>query len=542
MTTTNTYDFGEYEYGTNSYGKSLAIGSNGCQIKFVNSDSSNSGFQLTSMPNKDYSFANQVEFFNATLNTSSVQVEKIISAIQSTGYQVVAIKETSNSSACQVEVLNSKFKNLSAQLLLKVTSEGIVGNQVLLQIKGKEDYLSAQIEVLNELNTALGIKFKADKLAHLSRTNFGDYPFGSLPFGSEGMNANLGCQIEFFKRDKKTQGCQLQLKLKAKLPKGSQVELIIDTDRGLGVQLNAQSVASLAIELLATLYNTSQLRILNDFPSRGLIKESDGILNLFGEPVGMGKNWQATSTADGDFSPFNLNTDVVEQVWRSKTGITSSISLTCDTELPQGVFLDTFAMLNHNLTRAATVRLIGSNSATFATTETIINLQITDRNIYYISPTLPVLGLKYWRTDIDDPTNPNNFISVGTIIFGAAKIFSDECFVDEIDFQYKDFADRVETEGFTNVSNSRTLKKSIGLEFRLLNSSKGNYAIMRDLFTHERTVLKCLFIPTPSPTDMSIVDRFAVFGKLSSLPSERHLSKGPDANYATFNIEVDESN
>lgn len=381
---------------------------------------------------------------------------------------------------------------------------------------------------------------------------------------------------------------------------------------GLGMQFTAQTLEGLGMQFLVALYNTTNLRILCDFPSRGsddttgvitsvythvgpgnitsIVKSDHGMLtgqfirienttnniipgvyeivgvsssatfeidalfsstpsngtldwyrvNSWGTQFGEGLNWNANSTAAGDFSPNNLNTDFVEEVWRSN-GQLSNVRLDCDTELAQGIRLDTLGIINHNLTQGATVTLIGSNSSNFSPVGFQTSLEITPTNMYYIAPTLPIESFRYWRFEINDATNNDGYIEIGTIVFGASRVFQGECFVDEIEFQLQDFADTVDTEGFTNVSNSRAQRRRLGLEFRFLDFLKGNFGIMRDIFTNRRTVLKCLWIPTPDPVDMTVTDRFAVFAKLTSIPSERHNNKGPDNDYVSFTIDLDES-
>jgi hypothetical protein len=168
-------------------------------------------------------------------------------------------------------------------------------------------------------------------------------------------------------------------------------------------------------------------------------------------------------------------------------------------------------------------------------------VDVREINTYYIAPELPTEGFRYWRIDIDDATNPDDYIEIGTVVFGAAAIFQGECFVDEVEFQYQDFTDSVPTEGFTNVANSRSLKRKVRLQFRSLNFQKANYRILRNLQETYRTTHKCLWIPTPSATDPEVTARFAGYAKLTTLPTERHVYHGGDADYVSFPIEFDES-
>lgn len=290
----------------------------------------------------------------------------------------------------------------------------------------------------------------------------------------------------------------------------------------MGLQFTAIKEESRAFQFRSALYNTTNLRILVDFPSRGTT----------------GTNWTATSTqtsSTNSFSVNNLNTDIVEQYWRSATGITSA-TITCDTQLPQGVYLDTLAILNHNLSGSASIILEGSNDSSFATIPVSISLNYEANNMYYIAPTLPLNPYRYWRLNITDNGSADNFLRIGTIVFGSAVIFTNESFVDRVSFGQRQFVDQVYTEGFTNVSNDRGKKKFLGLEFRNLVYAKANFQSMREIFDYAGVTLKCLYIPVPQQAS-----RFAVFGKLSEIPAEQHNYKGADADYVDFTLNVDES-
>jgi len=272
-------------------------------------------------------------------------------------------------------------------------------------------------------------------------------------------------------------------------------------------------------QVIRALYNTTRLRIMPTFPSRG----TSGI------------NWTQIigSTTGGDFGLNNLNTDIVEQVWRSTS---TSATIQCDTEISQGIFLDTLAMLNHNFTTSATVQLQGSNSSIFATTPYSENLFTELNDMYWIEPMLPNASYRYWRFVINDPTNSDGYLQIGTIIFGSAIIFNGECIVDQVQKRKIHFSDKVKTEGFTNVSNDRALKKAVSFSFKYLNYNLENYSNLSEVVDLVRTSLKALWIPDPRFTS-----RFAVFGKLSELPVENHLVLGADNDYIDMDITVDES-
>lgn len=271
-------------------------------------------------------------------------------------------------------------------------------------------------------------------------------------------------------------------------------------------------------QILHAIYNTKLLRILCEFPSRGT----------------SGTNWSVISggTAVGDFSVNNVNSDIVEQVYRSTAKV---VTIQCDTQIPQGVFNDTLAILGHNFTTSASVVMQGSNDITFGSVGISETFDVEKNNIYWISEFLPLNSYRYWRFIINDVTNPSN-LQIGTIVFGASIIFNGECFIDDVVRRKTHFADRVRTEGFTSVSNDRALKRAVSLSFKRLDYNRDNYENLVDVIDTARTSLKCLWIPTPE-----FPSRFAVFGKLSEMPVENHKVIGENADYIDIDVTVDEA-
>jgi hypothetical protein len=314
----------------------------------------------------------------------------------------------------------------------------------------------------------------------------------------------------------------------------SQFNAIVEAEKLAGIQFNGQiflkspygtqfdsvHAQALCTSFRSVLYNTNRLRILWEFASRGTTSSS----------------WTANTTAPGEFSASNLNTDVVEQVWRSN-GDKSGIKLVCDTGLSQGTFMDTLAILNHNFSSSAQVVIEGDDDPLFGSPGfTYTFSEIERNNLYYIAPTLPLNGYRYWRISVDDPTNSAAYIQVGTILFGQATIWAGESFKNPLQYKRTHYTDKVFTEGFTNVSNDRGIKKQIALEFESIDFNGGNYANLQDMIDTIRTSHKALWIPTPQ-----YASRYAVFGKLSEIPQETHNDLGERADYVAFNVEIDEA-
>jgi hypothetical protein len=462
-------------------------------------------------------------------------------------------------------VINSQHV-VPSQVEGKVSALHIVPSQVEGEIGGNNHLVKSQAEMV--INSAHGFYNQAEGVAK------GDHFFSSQvlgkilgaghSFGSEmkaGINVHEHCEDYGYLKQPYLQyrylddyicvhqKTQVEAKIGADHPVYSQVEAKIFTGHSFATQalgkiftdhfVNSQvtfiKAHKFASQVRAVLYNTTNLRILCDFPSRGAASGVGN--NAWGNPIATGQNWQASSTMAGDFSVDNVNTDIVEQAWRSNSTV-AGVILKCDTEISQGVFLDTFAILGHNLSLSASVQLQGSNSSLFSTigfSEDLAVIRNHD-NIYYIAPELPTTSYRYWRVVITDINNADGYLQIGTIVFGSSIIFQGECFVDSVSKSTKHFSDKVETEGFSNVSNDRALKYAVGLEFRSLRYNRGNYTNIRGVFDYARTSLKCLWIPTPQ-----YPQRFAVFGKLPNIPAEMHNVKGEDLDFVDFSIEVDES-
>ena len=91
------------------------------------------------------------------------------------------------------------------------------------------------------------------------------------------------------------------------------------------------------------------------------------------------------------------------------------------------------------------------------------------------------------------------------------------------------------------MANSRALKRSIRLDFPNISYDSGDYTKLDDLINFSRTTLKCLWIP--DPRTLSLMRRFAVFGKLKQIPEQRHNVKGINENldFIDMTFEIDEA-
>ncbi len=461
------------------------------------------------------------------------------------GFQIEFVIPDAHEIKQQIEFKVENYAhNLGFQVDQKIEDEAHnILQQVEFKIGNFQHDLGFQIDQFIE-NFAhnIGMEFKQGKVLHEICEDDGylSYNYLKHPYLSNAICAHINQQVKFIIEDyEHNLGFQISQKIEdySKNIRQQVQQKIANYSHNVGQQVLFSVAKKLNFQVTFVLYNATKLRVLMNFPSRGATTTGGGN-NAWGNPKGTGENWVASSTETGDFEASNLNTDIVEQVWRSNNGDISGVTLKCDTEISQGVFLDTLGILNHNFTTSAQITLEGSTSSTFSTIGFSTDLTVIrgHENIYYIAPTLPTSGYRFWRITISDPTNTNDYLEIGSIVFGSAIIIHEENFTDTVTKTTKHFSDKIETEGYTNVSNDRALKYAINLDFKYIKYLGSNYDNFREIFETARTSLKCLWIPTPQ-----YADRFAVFGKLAEIPVETHLDLGEQSNHVDFAVEVDES-
>lgn len=456
---------------------------------------------------------------------SGMEVQTVISASKVLGMEVSRITSVDNDNGMEVTRISAdNLKHTAMQVELVVTSSKSIGVQVERIIANYTNSTAVEVSRIIFTDDPIAMEIRRDKtFPHWLCDELGylNQSYLTTSYLARGYCVQGPMQVERTINYYEPVGMEILRSVNNQKPVGMEVERVIaDFLKSTAMEVDMLRSTFMAMQVRVVLYNITQLRVMCDFPSRGT----------------SGTNWSATSTEAGDFSVNNLNTDIVEQVWRSTLG-TTSVTLTSDTQVVQGVGVDTVAILNHNLTTSANITVEASNSPIFSPVGDTFNITATDENAYYIAPTYPTEQFRYWRFIITDPTNPDGFLQIGTIVFGSTIIMQGECFVDEVERSLKHFSDKVPTEGFTNVSNDRALKTAVTLTFRNLIYSRGNYKNLRNVFKFARTSLKCLWIPDPRQ-----VDRFTVFAKLVTIPTERHKNMGPDAaDTVGFTLDLDES-
>lgn len=432
-----------------------------------------------------------------------------------------------------------------------------------------QDPEGMQVELRKRTESAIGMEVKAGDLKivnhpkYLTESYLSSAYLAGLNCGLQGMQASFkiesptkdeGMQVEIQIAEDTEPGMQTVLRVFKTPPTGMQTEMFIVspvddkfqgmqvdqkifTDDTTGMQallkifkevpigMQAELIRETAVGMSATLaiYNITQLRFLCSFPSRGV---SAG-------------NWTSPQgTETGDFGLDNLNTDILEQRAQSPSGTLALWELISDTGVGN-TFVDTVAILNHNLTTSALVQVQGSDDAGFGTVKFSFNMTVEKTNMYYIAPTLPTISARYYRFLIQDPTNPDadGSLKIGVILFGSSVITSRRtCYQNPVTFGLRHFKDTLPTEGYTSVSNDRALRKILTLDFTEVLFDGGDYGLFQDYFKTAKTDLKCLIIPRPTrPSSL------AVFSKLTQLPAEQHNAIEDEAWYVDLTLDYDES-
>lgn len=249
------------------------------------------------------------------------------------------------------------------------------------------------------------------------------------------------------------------------------------------------------------------------------------------DPITPGsKILSVTSTADGDFDKANLTTESLRHVWRSADAISwQEIIIEADQES----HIDTFAILGHNFTAGAVVQLQANIADNWLAPPVTVTIPWARRNMIWTNP----LGgtFRYYRVRILDPANPCGYIQIGRIVGGRAVIMeNNEDVTDEVSFQTEDKADKMESEGFFQVSNENVKVKTPSIRFAKLKTTAGenqNYVALMDMLDEVGTTRPLLFV-----LDRGEPAFVNAWGQITRLPE---ISFGIN-RYASFSLSIRE--
>lgn len=243
--------------------------------------------------------------------------------------------------------------------------------------------------------------------------------------------------------------------------------------------------------------------------------------------------WISGGRYSNEYSEANLNSDIIEKKYRTQKG-SKEATLTCLLDKP--AYVDTLAILGHNLTTEAKIKVEGYNDSAFKMIGGYSNkfeIEPTKKNTIYISKYLPGRDYSNWKITIIDPTNPGE-IEIGSIFFGESTIFKTNI-REQLRIKKTEYKDSFRTEGFTSVANSRAVKRSVEATFTGIDYVSYDYQKLDAILEYARTSKKCLWVFDPKNPQ-----RFYAYGKLKRLPEEAHRVGG-EYDKIAISLEVDES-
>lgn len=529
MTPTEEQGYLESDYLEYPYGSGQGQEPGGMQILQVIRKSKEAGHQTSQfVKERPSEYGAQVNQRIGASANEGLQILQIAGAQKEAGMQAaMKIVARSRESGMQVEQVLAFSANDGMQVSQAIADEAIYGMQAFQDVTHVQESGMQASQFVENKRFPKGMEVRHDVLRHAILGRYLVEAYLTDSYLSDLMGAFQGMQVNMINKVEDPTGVQVSQVIEDEATYGMQLLMeIVDRLTEVGMQATQIRTETYGMQATMVIYNKTQLRLMYQFPSRGTVALG-------------GNNWTANSTAAGDFSANNLNTDIIEQRFQSASGSASLVTLVCDTGLSQGVPVDTIAIYGHNLTKSAQVQVQGSKD-NFATPPDItFNMVVELNNMFYIAPTFPNLDgqNRQWKFVIQDPTNPEDCIKIGMIVFGASEIFSiKDSFQNPIEKGFRHFKDVIETEGFTNAENDRALRKYLKLRFKDLTYAHGNFRKLEEYYLFCRTSLKALVIPTPE-----YPSRFAVYAKLSQMPDPEHISNGETDEYVTLDLDWDES-
>jgi hypothetical protein len=217
------------------------------------------------------------------------------------------------------------------------------------------------------------------------------------------------------------------------------------------------------------------------------------------------------SSSNSSYPLSNLNSLPISKPFRF-TGATSE---NLQIDLGSAKTISLVALVNHNLTSAATITINAGASAnpdgsTFTTT--------IPWKLYDAWKVLnPAQTYRYWKIIIADSSNPNAFIQLGYGLMGTAIVLSAN-FSNQ--WQFSEQYENLEVQSEYGTPHVVKLFKRIQLDLPFQNIQEADGAVLRALITAlNRNVTPLFLIPDSSRTD-------AIFCRLES-----NLDRTIDVNY-----------
>jgi hypothetical protein len=221
-----------------------------------------------------------------------------------------------------------------------------------------------------------------------------------------------------------------------------------------------------------------------------------------------------TSTAAGDFNVNNILTESTRRVWRSATALTEQ-SIVIKAEKKSTI--DCFAILGHNFTDTAVIKVQANISNNFLVPPVTRYLAW---NEYIVMSSLTFGGeYEYYKISILDPANPCGYLEIGRIIGGRAlQLIDNEDITDSYSVGKKDLSETMKTEGYFRVSNENIIARTFSANFQKIYTTTGFDTNYKNLITMFKTVK--VTKPFLTILDVNNPYKFNIWGQLTDIPDD----------------------
>lgn len=236
----------------------------------------------------------------------------------------------------------------------------------------------------------------------------------------------------------------------------------------------------------------------------------------------------AASSEAGSLTAANVQTQALDEVWRTTTAATAWI----EGEFSASQSIDMVALIGGNYTAdaeftlslgatQAAVRTSPSYTATFSDPSSALGTP-RETTVYHKTPAAE--AATWWRIDIDDTANPDGYIETGRIYVGKAWQPSRGLATGRTTIGWTDASLLSESLGGQIFGDRRPLRKEIACEFRFLPQAETMteaYELQRLLGVTE----DLFFVLDPAATTHAV--RECVYGLLvEPRPLEKLLGTG----------------
>lgn len=223
-----------------------------------------------------------------------------------------------------------------------------------------------------------------------------------------------------------------------------------------------------------------------------------------------------TSTLPGDFAVENITTESTRRKWRSATAITEQ-SIIIKAEKKSNI--DVFAILGHNFTETAVVRVQANISNNFIAPPVT---KVIPWNKYSMMTTTPFgAEYQYYKLSILDPANPCGFVEIGRVVGGKVlQLIDNEDITDSYSIAKKDLSEIMKSEGYFRQSNENIIMRTFNASFSKISTVAGKDTNFKNLVKMFETVK--VTRPFLTILDMNNPYKFNIWGQLTDVPDESY--------------------